>query len=126
MKARFPIWRRSLLAISAMLIAGAMLIAQPRQSGKTFTLSGVTISGAKRFTQEQLVSASGLKKGQQIDLAGIDAAADRLFKSGALANITYTYRTSGTSMEVQFKLAEAAKFVPCAYDNFVWFTDEEL
>jgi outer membrane protein assembly factor BamA len=126
MKARFPIWRRSLLAISAMLIAGAMLIAQPRQSGKTFTLSGVTISGAKRFTQEQLVSASGLKKGQQIDLAGIDAAADRLFKSGALASINYTYRTSGTSMEVQFKLAEAAKFVPCAYDNFVWFTDEEL
>jgi outer membrane protein assembly factor BamA len=126
MKVPFPIWRRSLSAIGVILIAGVILLAQPRQSGKTYTLSGVTISGAKRFTQEQLVSASGLKKGQQIDLPGIDAAADRLFKSGALANITYTYRTAGTSMEVQFKLAEAAKFVPCTYDNFVWFTDEEL
>ena len=109
-----------------MLIASAMLLAQPGQSGKTFTLSGVVISGAKRFTQEQLVAASGLKKGQQIDLPGIDAAADRLFKSGALANITYTYRMAGTAIDVQFKLAEATKFLPCTYDNFVWFSDEEL
>jgi outer membrane protein assembly factor BamA len=126
MKALFPILRRSLFAVSAMLIGSAFLIAQPNQSGKAFTLSGVTISGAKRFTQEQLVSASGLKKGQQIDLPGIDAAADRLFKTGALANISYTYRIAGASIEVQFKLAEAAKFVPCTYDNFVWFTDAEL
>jgi outer membrane protein assembly factor BamA len=126
MKVPFPIWRRSLLIVSAMLFGSAFLIAQPDQSGKTFTLSGVAISGAKRFTQEELVSASGLKKGQQIDLPGIDAAADRLFKTGALASISYTYRTAGTSIEVQFKLAEAAKFVPCTYDNFVWFSDEEL
>ncbi|HEY4840293.1 MAG TPA: POTRA domain-containing protein [Candidatus Acidoferrales bacterium] len=126
MKTPFPIWRGSLFVISTMLIGSALLIARPGQSGKTYTLSGVTISGAKRFTQAQLISASGLKKGQQIDLPGIDAAADRLFKSGALANISYTYRTSAAGIEVQFKLAEAAKFVPCTYDNFVWFTDEEL
>ena len=126
MRVPFPIWRRSLLAIGVMLVGSALLIAHPGQAGKTFTLSGVTVSGAKRFTQEQLVAASGLKKGQQIDLPAIDAAADRLFKSGALANISYTYRMAGTSMEVQFKLAEAAKFLPCTFDNFVWFHDEEL
>lgn len=119
-------FRRSLLLISAILIGSALLIAAPGQSRKTFTLSGVTVSGAKRFTTEQLVAASGLRKGQQIDLPGIDAAADRLFKTGALANISYTYRVAGASMEVQFKLAEAAKFLPCTYDNFVWFRDEEL
>jgi outer membrane protein insertion porin family len=122
----FPILRRSLLIVSATLIGTAFLAAQPGQGGKTYTLSGVTFSGAKRFTTEQLVAASGLKKGQQIDLAAIDAAADRLFKTGALANISYTYRTASTSIEVQFKLAEASKFVPCTYDNFVWFSDEEL
>jgi outer membrane protein insertion porin family len=109
-----------------MLIANALLVAQTSPAGKTYTLSGVIVSGAKRFTQEQLISASGLKKGQQIDLPGIDAAADRLFKTGALANISYTYRTAGTSIEVQFKLAEASKFFPCIYDNFVWFNDQEL
>lgn len=109
-----------------MLTGSAFLLAQPGQGGKYYSLSGVTVSGAKRFTTEQIVSASGLKKGQQIDVAAIDAAADRLFKTGALANISYTYRTSGTSIEVQFKLAEASKFVPCTYDNFVWFSDEEL
>ncbi len=126
MRVPFPIWRRSLLAIGVTLVGSALLIAHPGQAGKTFTLGGVTVSGAKRFTQEQLVSASGLKKGQQIDLSGIDAAADRLFKTGALANISYTYRMTGASIEVQFKLAEAARFLPCTYDNFVWFRDEEL
>jgi outer membrane protein insertion porin family len=126
MRVPFPIWRRSLLAIGVMLIGSALLFANPGQTGKTFTLSGVTVSGAKRFTQEQLVAASGLKKGQQIDLPGIDAAADRLFKTGALANISYTYRMASSSIEVQFKLAEAAKFLPCTFDNFVWFRDEEL
>ncbi len=126
MRIHFPTLRRSLLVISATLIGSAFLVAQPGQAGKIYTLSGVTVTGAKRFTTEQLVTASGLKKGQQIDMAGIDAAADRLFKSGALANISYTYRTTGTSIEVQFKLAEASKFVPCTYDNFVWFSDEEL
>ena len=126
MRIHFPILRRSLLIISAALVGSAFLVAQAGQGGKSYTLSGVTISGAKRFTTEQLVSASGLKKGQQIDVAAIDAAADRLFNTGALANISYTYRTSATSMEVQFKLAEAAKFVPCTYDNFVWFGDDEL
>lgn len=126
MRNHFPILRRSLLFISVTLIGSAFLVAQPGQGGKTYALSGVTVAGAKRFTTEQLVAASGLKKGQQIDLAGIDAAADRLFKSGALASISYTYRTAGTSIEIQFNLTEASKFFPCIYDNFVWFTDEEL
>lgn len=112
--------------MATMLVVSAPLFAYPDQAGKTFTLTGVTISGAKRFTQEQLVSASGLKKGQQIDLPGIDAAADRLFKSGALTSLTYTYRMAGPEIEVQFKLAETTQFLPCTFDNFVWFRDEEL
>ncbi len=120
------ILQRCLIVVSVILIGSAFLLAQPGQGGKSYSLSGATVSGAKRFTTEQIVSASGLKKGQQIDVAAIDAAADRLFKTGALGNISYTYRTSGTSIEVQFKLSEASKFVPCTYDNFVWFSDEEL
>jgi outer membrane protein insertion porin family len=119
MRVPFPILLRISLFVSATLIANALLVAQTSPAGKTYTLSGVIVSGAKRFTQQQLISASGLKKGQQIDLPGIDVAADRLFKTGALANISYTYRTAGTSIEVQFKLAEASKFFPCIYDNFV-------
>jgi outer membrane protein insertion porin family len=122
----------SSISLRAGFLAGAILIAsvavlpQSSSTSKTYTLAGVTVSGAKRFTQEQLVASSGLKKGQQIDIPGIDTAADRLFKTGALANISYAYRIAGTTIDVQFKLAEASKFLPCAYDNFVWFQDEEL
>jgi outer membrane protein assembly factor BamA len=85
----------SSISLRAGFLAGAILIAsvavlpQSSSTSKTYTLAGVTVSGAKRFTQEQLVASSGLKKGQQIDIPGIDTAADRLFKTGALANISY-------------------------------------
>ena len=111
---------------AVLLIAGTPLISQTSSGAKTYTLGGVTISGAKRFTREQIVAASGLKKGQQVDVARIDAAADRLFKTGALAKIGYTYRLTGVSIDVQFSLVETSKFLPCTYDNFVWFRDEEL
>jgi hypothetical protein len=32
----------------------------------------------------------------------------------------------GPSLKVEFQLADAAKFLPCTYDNFVWFTDQAL
>jgi len=110
----------------AFLGATAPLFPQSSSANKTYTLSAVTFSGAKKFTQEQLISASGLKKGQQIDLAGIDSAAGRLFKTGAVAKIGYTYRTTATSIDVQFTVAEASQFLTCTYDNFVWFRDDEL
>ena len=59
-------------------------------------------------------------------MPGIDASADRLFKTGALANIAYSLRMTGANIEVQFKLTEASKFFPCTYDNFVWFPDQQL
>jgi outer membrane protein assembly factor BamA len=111
---------------SLLLLAIAPLRAQTGAAGKSFTLTSATFVGAKRFTQEQLFAASGLRKGQQIDVPGIDAAADRLFKTGTLANIAYSFRMTGANIDVQFKLAEATKFFPCTYDNFVWFRDDEL
>jgi outer membrane protein insertion porin family len=120
----FPSTRRGIwLLVCALLLACGPLGAQ---AGKSYTLGAVTVSGARRFSLEQLVLASGLKKGQQIDVPGIDAAADRLFKTGALASISYTYRLAGAVIDVQFKLSEASKFLPCTFENFVWFRDEEL
>src|SRR5216684_697845 len=100
MRVSLPISLRCGLALGAILLAGAATLPQSNSASKTYTLAGVTVSGAKRFTQEQLVAASGLKKGQQIDVPGVDAAADRLFKTGALANIGYTYRIAGTTIDV--------------------------
>jgi len=102
------------------------LAAQSALAARSFTLSKVTIQGHSRFTADQISEAGGLKKGQPIDLAGIDAAADRLFKTGVLANISYSYSTLGNAMTVEYHINDATNLVPCIYDNFVWFSDAEL
>lgn len=93
---------------------------------RTYTLNRISATGLKHFSTEQIALASGLRKGQQVDMAAVDAAADRLFQSGAIAKIGYSYKTAGSSLDVEFQITEASQFLPCSYDNFVWFKDAEL
>ncbi len=100
--------------------------AQNSSSPRKYVLNRVTVVGAKHFSTEQIASASGLRKGQQLDLAVVDEAADRLFHTGAIAKIGYSFQTAGTSLDVEFQITEASQFLPCTYDNFIWFKDAEL
>jgi hypothetical protein len=67
--------------VACVLTAALPLASQPAQaqsasSAKTYTLAGVSVTGTKKFTRDQVVAASGLRIGQQIDLGAVDAAAD--------------------------------------------------
>ncbi len=126
MKARFPIWRRSLLAISAMLIAARCSSPSPAKSGKTFTLSGVTLPVRSDSPKSSSSPLAARKKGQQ--QIGRNSTLQRTACSNPRRarwhqlHISHVGHIDGSAIQI----AEAAKFVPCAYDNFVWFTDEEL
>ncbi len=100
--------------------------AQNSSSNKVYTLSKVVFAGSKRFTSAQLLSASGLHTGQKLTLQGIDDASARLFATGVLSKIGYGFGIRGDSIEVNFDMTDASKFLPCNYDNFVWFSDAEL
>ena len=122
----FPPSVRCACALAAItLVASLPLSAQTSAGVKSYTLAKVTVRGPSHFTSEQIAAAGGLRKGQQIDLAGVDAAADRLFKTGAIAKIGYSYSSVGNSMSVEFQITDASRFLPCLYDNFVWFADAE-
>ena len=123
----FPPSVRCACALAAItLVASLPLSAQTSAGVKSYTLAKVTVRGPSHFTSEQIAAAGGLRKGQQIDLAGVDAAADRLFKTGAIAKIGYSYSSVGNSMSVEFQITDASRFLPCLYDNFVWFADADL
>jgi hypothetical protein len=116
----------ALILVAAALFTAALLYAQNSSSGKTYTLAKVTFTGSKRFTQAQLLAASGLHIGQKVTLQGVDDASGRLFATGILSKISYSFNFLGDSIEVTYSLADASKFLPCKFDNFVWFTDGEL
>ncbi|MFZ0818747.1 MAG: POTRA domain-containing protein [Candidatus Acidiferrales bacterium] len=110
----------------AAFFTGALLHAQNSSPDKVYTLSKVVFRGSKRFSSAQLISTSGLQIGQKLTLKEVDDASGRLFATGIFSKIGYDFQFSGGSIEVTYDVSDASKFLPCHYDNFVWFTDADL
>jgi outer membrane protein assembly factor BamA len=111
----------------------ALLILTPSVSGQqtapaqTLRLSSIEITGLQRVTKEQVMGMSGLEVGQKIDVAMLDAAAERLANSGLFANLSYRIRGNRDQAIVTFEVEELkGRGLPVVFDNFVWFTDEEI
>ncbi|HEV2762652.1 MAG TPA: POTRA domain-containing protein, partial [Pyrinomonadaceae bacterium] len=76
---------------------------------------------------EEVVKASGLSLGQPVSIEELDRAAGRLMATGLFSDLTYTVRqTGGAEVTVVFKVVEQRGKIPVVFDNFVWFTDDEL
>lgn len=90
------------------------------------TLDGIEFVGQKRLSVSQLTSLSELKIGQVVDSTILDAAAAKLLQSGLLRRLSYRVRSAKGRATVTFQVEEAAASLPIVFENFVWFTEEEL
>jgi len=90
-------------------------------------LSKIEFAGLQSRSQDEAMVASGLKVGQEIDIPALDAAAQRLLDSGMFKGLSYRLRVNGDQAVVIFKVEEdKVKGAPVVFDNFVWFSEEEL
>jgi outer membrane protein assembly factor BamA len=103
---------------------GARVTQQP--GGGTMLLTQINFDGLRRVSREEALAASGLQVGQTVGVEAVDAAADKLMSSGLFKNLSYSVRGTSEKAAVTFKVEEMASAMPVVFDNFVWFTDEEL
>lgn len=89
-------------------------------------LSKLEFVGLKRLTQQQVMATSGLELGQAVDPTILDAAAQKLMDSGLFKKLGYHLRNVGDQAIVTFTVEEAVRRLPVFFDNFAWFTDEEI
>jgi outer membrane protein assembly factor BamA len=95
--------------------------AQQRQ-----TLGRIEFVGLKRLAPDQVVTMSGLKVGQVIDAGILDAAAGELLKSGLFRRLSYGVHSVGNQAVVTFQVEESAVSLPVVFENFVWFSNDEI
>jgi len=88
-------------AAAAILLASAPTKAQERT-----TLRKVEIHGLQRLSPDQVIATSGLKVGDPIDATMIDAAADKLMRSGWFQSVDYRVRTADSDTTVMFEVVE--------------------
>jgi outer membrane protein insertion porin family len=91
-------------------------------------LLSVKATGTARYTEKEILGASGLRLGQDVAEGDLKEAAQRLGESGVFSGVVYSFSYSDSGAKVEFQLTENEKnkLVPAHFENFVWFTDAEL
>ena len=95
------------------------------QSGQK--IAAIEVEGLEALTRENVITSSGLKVGAPFSVGATDAAAERLLNSGLFKRVRYRTRNAGASVTITFFLEELkGQLSPVVFDNFIWFSDEEL
>ncbi|MFY9559275.1 MAG: POTRA domain-containing protein [Terriglobales bacterium] len=93
-----------------------------------YKLVGLKVTGTQRYSEREILPASGLQLGQNVGEADFKEAARRLGDTGLFTDVAYSfsYSSAGTKLELQLTDTDQGKLVPAHFENFVWFTDAEL
>jgi len=97
-----------------------------RKPPSTFKLIAINVSGTKRYTPAEIIAATGLQLGQTVSEADFKRVSQQLGETGAFSDVAYTYQYSAPGTKLDFQLADTTQFLPVRFDNFVWFSDQEL
>jgi outer membrane protein assembly factor BamA len=126
--------------IASSLLALALLISSAASAQKTAPkatksspasankLVDVKVTGSERYTEKEILPASGLQIGQIVGEEDFKGAVQRLGETGLFTDVGYSYSYSPAGTKVEFQLADVPEknLVPVRFENFVWFTDAEL
>jgi outer membrane protein insertion porin family len=93
-----------------------------------FNLVRILVTGSQRYHEDDLVRATGLTVNTQVTSDDLQNAANRLGNSGAFSTVQFLFKAAiGTKgVEADFQVADADKYLPAVFENFVWFSENEL
>ena len=90
-------------------------------------IAQIDTEGLQTLSRDNVIAMIELKVGDPFSVGAVDAAAQRLIDSGLFKNVGYRTRTTGAAVTITFQLEELkSNSSPVVFDNFIWFSDEEL
>jgi outer membrane protein insertion porin family len=104
-----------------------LILVLPVAAQQNFKIAKIEFEGLNRLSAGEALANTGLKIGEAFSLASLDAAAQRLVDTGLFKNVAYKTRPVKDQITIVFQLEEAkVGSSRVVFDNFIWFTDEEL
>jgi outer membrane protein insertion porin family len=93
-----------------------------------YSIASVTFRHPGPYTNPELLAASGLEPGQLLAQNSLANAAQRLLNTGLFSDAEISYTGAGLrrGIVVDLKPIPLDKLLPTSFENFVWFTPEEL
>lgn len=125
---------RLLLCLSLFLflfLFSSTVAGQKKPSGASFTpqkLLALKVTGTTSYSDKEILAASGLQIGQNAADGDFKEAVQSLGDSGMFSAASYSYSSSASGVRVEIQLADVdrSKLVPAQFENFVWFSDDDL
>src|SRR5690348_8916057 len=105
------------------LLGACHLTAQGTQP--SFVVAEVHASGSHRYTDAQIAATAGLRSGDPVDNEKLQGIANRLAQLGVFPRVSYRFTAKDRRAIINFELQDA-EVVPVMFENFPWFTDQEL
>ncbi|HKV04502.1 MAG TPA: POTRA domain-containing protein [Candidatus Acidoferrales bacterium] len=127
MQARF-FSRRILAPLTLAAFASSLPVPAPAQATDVAAngkLESVRVTGSVRFQSDQIAPSTGLTPGATITKDDLQRGADRLAQLGPFATVQYRYATLDTGVQAEYQVTDAPA-LPVWFDNFAWFSDDEL
>src|SRR5271163_324836 len=112
------------IVFTPLVASGIQATPQSARAG-TARLDSVVVAGSLRFTSEQIAKAIGLHPGETVGREELQGAADKLAALGLFTNIQYKFATDLGGVKVTYQVSDVPP-LPVTFDNFPWFSDEEL
>jgi outer membrane protein insertion porin family len=100
--------------------------ASAQSAPQSIHLAKVEFKGLEKLSQDQALEISGLRTGDTITLDMLDVASQRMMDSGMFARLSYRIQTAKNAANVVFEVEEIKGNIPVVFDNFVWFSENEL
>jgi outer membrane protein assembly factor BamA len=98
----------------------------PKPATAGHKLATIHVTGSRRYTPEEIAAASGLEIGSNATEEDFQRAIQKLGNSGLFSNVSYSYNHTPTGTKLDIEVTDAEKMVPARFENFVWFSDDEL
>ena len=98
--------RNKMLAIAAIALATALGSTGGARAQEQYTLRKIEVLGSQKLSPDQIIQTSGLELGQTVNAAAVEAAADKLLKSGLFRSLSYHVRMADSDMTVTFEVIE--------------------
>ena len=89
-------------------------------------LLSIHVTGSQRYKPEEIIAATGLKIGSVATDDDLKKVTKELGETGLFTDVSYSYSYSGDGTKLELQVADNDKLVPTRFENFVWFTDDEL
>lgn len=125
-----PTWSsrftKCFLALTALLLGIALTAYARNQRAANARLIDIRFVGLSHFNNSQVFAFSGLHIGGAVSPADLAAVANRLTQSKAFESVSYRYHTTSDGISAEFDLVETHNLLPCVFENFVWFSKDEI